>query len=223
VTGRRVGDSVRTVEQAARLQVFVETSDGRPVEDAEVELRGEESSRLESSHTPGLFVGRQVPPGEYALYAVAPDGELGPESRVVELSPGHNGFTMVLGREGEPFFYVGDGKVYFEADDTAFLLVARGEDAAEIVPGIVRQHGLESEPVPTIMEPGPEPVRAGWRDSAYVTVQLPDGERLGEAEGRIGALVAALQRRGLTVKPAVVVRRGERPVVGLTADPRGPL
>jgi subtilisin family serine protease len=206
------------MEEAARVQVFVERSDGRPVEDAEVELRGEESHRLEPSHTPGLFEGRRLSPGTYELHAVGRDGELGPESREIELSAGHNGFTIVLGREGEPFFYAGGEKVYFEADETAFLLVARGEDAAEIVPEMVLRHGFESERVPTIMELGPEPLRTGPSDSACVTVRLPDGERLEQAEGRLGGLVAALERRGLTVKPAVVVRRGERPVVGLTAE-----
>lgn len=205
------------MEETARVQVFVESSDARPVETADVELRGKETRGLEPGAVPGLFEGGKLPPGAYELHAVARDGDLGPESRAVDVSPGHNTFNIVLGRKGEPFFYAGDERVYFEGDDSTFLLVARGEGAPETVPRVLAEHGFEGEPLPVVLEPGAgEQVEPA--DTAYVAVRLAGGERLEEAEGRIGAMVAALQRRGLEVKSALVVRRGERPIVGLTSE-----
>jgi hypothetical protein len=200
----------------ARVQVFVETSDGRPVEDVDVVLRGVETRELAPGRTPGNFEGEAIPPGRYDLEAVPRSADLGRERRPTELTAGSNTVTIVLGRSGEPFFQLREEKVYFEPDNSTFLLVARGEAAPVIVRRVLVEQGLEGDPLPPVLASHGEPRTPS--DSAYWLVRLPAGEHVEAAEGRISALTAALERQGLEVRPALVVRRGERPVLGLTTE-----
>jgi hypothetical protein len=204
------------VERDARLQVFVETSDGRPLADAEVLVVGEaEKRRLEPGHTKGLYEGSSLPEGEAELHVDAGDPELMPERRVIRLATGHNRATMVLGREGEPFLTLGDEKLYFAPDEATFLLAVRGKGAEDVAESVVRQHGLEPKRLPSVL--GAEGSDAEQpAEAAYIEVRLAGGEPVDKAEGRIAELVSALERQGLGVTPALPVRRGDRPVLGLT-------
>jgi hypothetical protein len=206
------------MESTARIQVFVETSEGRPLEDAEVVLRGEQERILEPGQAPGLYEASDLPAGLAELDVHERQAGLVPERRKVELSPGHNAFTVALGREGEPFLYVGEEKLFFTPEESAFLLVARGEGAANQAPDVIRSQGLDSRPLPAVLESGVESAPNQPSDVAYLEVHLPDGQPVDRAGGRIAELVAVLQRLGLGVTPALVVRRGDRPILGLTRD-----
>jgi subtilisin family serine protease len=210
--------------RSKRLSVFVENAEGQPVTDAEVKIRaaGEKDFRpLTAGVMPGHFEGTGLAEGTYEV-AVSGKGEaLQPESREVRVSRATETITMVLGREGQPFYYAGETKIYFEPDRESFLLVTRGERAPEITMRHLRTRDLAAERHPPVILPRDAGEKAAGQhppDAAFVSVKLPEGQPVEQAGELMASVAEELREEGLQVTLALTVRRPGQGFQGLTNE-----
>ncbi len=211
--------------ELARLLVIIEDADRQPVTDAEVELREAATNtphEIELLDAPGQAYGEDLTPGTYELRVSSSQSDLQPETRMLELAAGYNSATVILGKEGQPFFYAGETKVYFEPDRNSFLVVARGDRAAEVAPDLLRNQDLEVRPLPCILTTGHSGYEASSEqpsDSSFVSVDLPGGQTADQAGELMESVANELRRQqGLRVILALPVQRGAGPVQGLTNE-----
>jgi hypothetical protein len=187
----------------ANLFVLVEDSGRNPIPSATVTLApqsGAPAVALQPS-SPGNYSIVGIDPGAYRL-DVSGEGFL-PESYPITLREGRNSTVVVLGRDGEPFFYAAGRKIYFERVPGEFLLVVRGPNAGTIARDVLSRQAMRVA----------ETTR---RDSVMLRVASPAAARP-DAE-MMRSVTGDLQRSGVRATPAMIVKRGEGPVQGLTAD-----
>ncbi|HEX8230916.1 MAG TPA: S8 family serine peptidase [Chloroflexia bacterium] len=170
---------------------------------------------MRQTETPGTLQATELSPGPYEVRVSDSEMDLQPEEREVELSPGHNSVTVVLGREGQPFFYANGVKVYFEPDERSFLVVARGDRAADILPRLLKRHKLESTPVVRPSQNGGRGEVEGPSDTSFVSVNLGSGQTIERAAETVRQIADELRQQGIRVMTALPLRRGDNPVMGL--------
>ncbi|NBC15694.1 MAG: S8 family serine peptidase [Bacteroidetes bacterium] len=209
------------MKTTSRIYVIVEDANGAPVKGADVQLRAAGSKKykkLGTTSDAGVVHAEGLEPGRYDLEVSKPKSKLQDEHRTVELTAGSKTVTVVLGRKGQPFYVAGETKVYFEPDERSFLLVSRGPEAPDVTRDRLNRRGLKAEPLPAVLTPANGNGEAAQpADVSYVRVELEDGDN-GEAEERMQAVVSDLEQQGLTARLARPVRRGERPIQGLTNE-----
>jgi hypothetical protein len=194
----------------ASIFVLVEDSTRKPVESASVTLRP-------APRKPGITLNEDSPgnysaavaPGSYLL-EVSKQGYLR-ESYEVTLSEGRNSTQVVLGKRGQPFFYAAGRKIYFERVPDEFLVVAQGENASAVSERVLARRGMSG--VEALSRAGePRPVR----DASFIRVSTPKAKRPDVKAMR--AIIGDLEKSGLRATTAVIVKRGDGPVQGLTSD-----
>jgi hypothetical protein len=100
--------------------------------------------------------------------------------------------TVVLAEPGQPFYYAGRQKIYFEPDRHSFL----------VMPG----------------DGGKREERQQPPDAAFVSVKLPGDLPVEEAGELMASVADELRQQDLLVTLALAVRRGEQGLQGLTPD-----
>jgi subtilisin family serine protease len=201
----------------ARLVVSVRDAAGRAVTRATVRMRPtaeSEASADELESAGGGAFAATVAPGEYELVVVPQGRGLSAETRILSVGPGVTSVEVTVGREGQPYYYAAGERVHFESDDNAFLLTTRGDRAATTVSTILKRRNLRFDEVPALTDDA----GSAARDSSFVAVRLPRGQTVESAGELIGELVEYLERRQLKAIPALIVRRGELTIEGLTNE-----
>jgi len=195
----------------ASIFVLVEDSACKPIESASVTLRA-------APRKPGItlkegllgnYSATGVDPGSYVL-EVSKQVYLR-ASYEISLNEGRNSTQVVLGKRGQPFFYAAGRKVYFKRVLDEFLIVAQGENAGAVSEQVLARRGMSG--VDAFSRAGePRPVR----DTSFMRVSTPKAKRP-DAEA-MRAIAGDLEKSGLKATPAVIVKRGDGPVQGLTSD-----
>ncbi|MGQ0569589.1 MAG: S8 family serine peptidase [Armatimonadota bacterium] len=212
------------------LTVFVEDHACGPVTAASVTVRrGPRKAPVNLKPTAsGQYEVHNLEPGSYTL-RVSRRGYL-KEAYVINVGPGRNATTVVLGKRGQPYFYANRRKVYFEPVRDQFLISAEGKNARELTSNALARRELKSS---SAFTPSAGAGRA--EDMAFVRVDLPGAGRPGPKPRRTAQRTARqrdagpgaramedsvreLRRRGLRVTPALIVRRGDTPLQGLTNE-----
>jgi subtilisin family serine protease len=209
---------VQTLSELTHLVVFVRDAQGNPIEKASVraEASAAEGESRSLEEVGGGRYEQELPPGSYEVHVSTRRRELQPETAKIAIERGTSNVEVVLGREGQRFYYAGDMRIYFEPDEESFLVAVRGERARRAVPAALKRRNLEIEELPSRLQPGAE--RPEPEDTSFVSVRLPGGQRVDDAGDLVESVVADLERRGFTVIPALHVRRGEGVVEGLTNE-----
>jgi hypothetical protein len=195
----------------ASISVHVEDSARKPVDGAAVTLRPapRRPGIALKEDSPGNYSAENIQPGSYIL-EVSKQGYLR-ESYEIALREGRNSTQVVLGRRGEPFYYAGGRKIYFERVPDEFLIVAQGENAAEVSRQVLARRKLSGVDASSrAAEPRQTP------DSSFIRVATP---RTKEPDARaMRAVTSDLAKSGLRATPALIIKRGDGPVQGLTND-----
>jgi subtilisin family serine protease len=194
----------------AIVYVVVEDSARKPVGGASVTLRSAPRKAAISlaEESPGTYSAKSIEPGTYTL-EVSRQGFL-KESYSITLNEGRNSTLVVLGKRGEPWFSAGGRKIYFERVAGEFLIAARGENAAQITDDVLKRLQLSSA-----RASGRE-AESQVRDSSFVRVSTPGAKTLNAKT--LSNVTADLEKSGLKVRPAVIIKRGDGPVQGLTNE-----
>ena len=202
----------------AYLIVTVTDATGEPIEDALVILSSGESRQriqLESGPAPGQYQLRNLEPGRYQLRVSRRSFQS--ESLDLELQQGTNSLPVTLGHRDQPYFYAGGQRIYFEPVEDRFLIAADGEGAREVSTEILQGRNLSYEAiVPETAQSLGEPAPAVREDSLLEVVRFPSGRML-DAE-IIQDVTEDLERRGIQVRPALLIQRGSGSPMGLTND-----
>ena len=193
----------------ASVAVHVEDSARAPIASASVTLRSPpRGPRIKLAQTSaGNYSARNLDPGPYRLEVSKQPFRR--EVYEVSLEPGRNATLVVLGRAREPFFYAAGRKIYFERVPDAFLIAARGENARALVDLALRRRGLAGEGVAS--EPAPTAPDAGFQRVATPRAKRPDVQAM-------RAVARDLERSGLKARTALIIKRGDGPVQGLTNE-----
>lgn len=193
----------------ATVYVVVEDSAGKPVRAASVTLRTapRKPGVNAAEESPGTYSAKGVEPGSYTL-EVSKQGFL-KESYDIALNEGRNSSQVVLGKRGEPWYYAAGRKIYFERVPDQFLIATRGDNAAKITDDVLGQRQMSG-----VRAFSRE--RRAHRDSSFVRVATPGAKAPDEKAMR--AVTQDLEKSGLKVIPAVIIKRGERPEQGLTNE-----
>ncbi len=195
----------------ATVNVVVEDSASKPVGSASVTLRAapRKAGISAAEGSLGNYSATGLQPGSYTL-EVSKQGFL-KESYSITLNEGRNSTQVVLGKRGEPWFYAAGRKIYFERVPDQFLIAAQGDNAARITEDVLGRRQMSgAEAFSREAESRPP------RDSSFVRVSTPGAKRPDARAMR--DVTRDLERSGLTVTPALIVKRGEGPVQGLTNE-----
>ena len=195
----------------ATVYVVVEDSARKPVEGASVALRSapRKPGISATEESPGTYSAKALEPGTYTLEVSKP-GFL-KESYSITLNEGRNSTLVVLGKRGEPWFFAGGRKIYFERVPGEFLIAAQGENAAQITEDVLTRRQMSSAKAS-----GRGAESQQLSDSSFVRVLVPGAK--GPDEKAMRDVTADLEKGGLKVRPAVIIKRGEGPVQGLTNE-----
>jgi hypothetical protein len=181
--------------------VTAENSARQPIRSASVTLKnGQATVRLTESG-PGQYSASNLSPGSYTLEASA-EGYLR-DRYPLDLKEGRNTSAVVLGRRGEAFYWAGGRKIYFEQVPEAFLISAEGPNAEALTESALAKRSMTAESAA---------VRQSRRGegSAFLRVESAPAARA------IREITRELESSGLQVNSALIVKRGEETVQGLT-------
>jgi subtilisin family serine protease len=195
----------------ATVNVLVEDSASKPVGSASVTLRAAPRKDGISAEegSPGNYSATGLQPGSYTL-EVSKQGFL-KETYGITLNEGRNSTQVVLGKRGEPWFYAARRKIYFERVPDQFLIAVEGDNAARITDDVLGRRQMSRA-----QASGRKAESPTLPDSSFVRVsalgaKTPVGQAMLD-------VTRDLEKSGLTVTPALIVKRGEGPVQGLTNE-----
>jgi subtilisin family serine protease len=177
---------------------------------------------MKTSLVPGQFEADGLEPGTYEVAIKGGGEELQPESREVKLSRTPQTIRVVLGKKGQPFYFAGDTKIYFEPDHGSFMLVTRGEQAPDITMRQLQKRNLvvESHP-PILLQRDPSEQKLAGQfppDAAFVSVKLPADQPVEEAGDLMTSVAHELQEEGLQVTLALAIESSDLSLQGLTNE-----
>ena len=138
------------------LSVSLEDVDGRVVTDADLELvraGATASERVPLDERNALFVSEPVEAGDYVLIVRA-SGYVTEEVRLRIEPPGVS-TSVILGREGQPYYVTGGRRIYFEPEGEMGALMQRrgGEEPTRSAQEAMRVLGIAPEAAQESREP----------------------------------------------------------------------
>jgi subtilisin family serine protease len=195
----------------ATIFVLVEDSASKPVSSASVTLRGapRTTSINATEVSPGNYSATSLQPGPYKV-EVSKEGFL-KESYDISLKQGRNSTQVVLGKRGEPWFYAAGRKIYFERVPDQFLISVEGDNASRITDEVLGRRNMSAT---RAFSKDAEPQTSS--DSSFVRVSTPGAKNPDEKAMR--DITSDLEKSGLKVTPALIVKRGEGSAQGLTNE-----
>ena len=195
----------------ATIFVLVEDSASKPVSSASVTLR--EAPRATpidvKEVSPGNYSATGLEPGPYKI-EISKEGFL-KESYDISLKRGRNSTQVVLGKRGEPWFYAAGRKIYFEPVPDQFLISVEGNEASRITDEVLGRRNMSATKAFR-----KERDSQTSSDSSFVRVATPGAKKPDEKTMR--DVTSDLEKSGLKVTPALIVKRGEAPAQGLTNE-----
>jgi hypothetical protein len=197
------------------LTATIEDSDAVPVSKAGVTISAVGSRRRIrlAEVAPGQYTVSGVAAGEYEL-RFSKRGFLTDDYRLL-LSPGANSRGFVIGRPGDRFFLAAGGlRVYFRPVQDRVLMAVYGSEAERKLYAATADRSMELQ----LVTPSPGEGEARRDAAAGLVSVLADPAAGGPFTREVAVLRDDLAAQGLDVIPALVVRRGSAPPLGLTQE-----
>ena len=195
----------------ASLFVAVENANAEPLEKATVTASPKDERgrfRLKDAGT-GQYSEHGLAAGDFSIRISRRGYQT--ETYDVTLRPGTNSVSAVLGRRNQPYYYADGQKIYFQPDEKNFLVVVGGSGAQRATQNVLTARALTSDDLSETSSSG-EPDD----ETCFQCVHFPAGKPMDR--DTMSGVIGDLEGQGMTVVPALVVKRGEGAPQGLTND-----
>jgi len=195
----------------AVLYVFVENANAESLEGTTVTASSKGARRglrLKDVGT-GQYTRPGLAPGEFSIRI----SRRGYQTEIydVTLKPGPNSVSAVLGRRNQPYYYADGQKIYFQPDEESFLVVVEGIGAQRATQDVVSALALTSDDLSESSSSGQPD-----EETCFLCVHFPADKPMDRET--MSGVVGELEAQGMTVVPALVVKRGDGAPQGLTND-----
>ena len=157
-------------------------------------------------------------PGNYSANGLQPvihpggfQARILKETTALRSTKAANSRRWCWAKRGEPWFYAAGRKIYFERVPDQFLIAVEGANAARITDDVLGRRQMNRVQASNRKAESPTPPDSSFVRVSALGAKTPVGQAMLD-------VTRDLEKSGLTVTPALIVKRGEGPVQGLTNE-----